>query len=146
MFIYNSQIINNILNYRMLLFYAWSIREDIVSPILKSTAWLGCLFFNIGFAASVSNGKASQKIYPSSALLNNVFVLFSIDYAKKWVIISVIFLFLLLLVLSSSFHGNGLNGGVVAISMLWLMLLLYLFIINFTAFSKNNSFKLYLRF
>ena len=58
-------------------------------------------------------------------------------YTKKVIIISVIFL--LLFVLSSIFHGNGSNGGVVAIAILWLMLVVYTLIINFMAFSKSNS-------
>ncbi|MGP5210043.1 hypothetical protein ACTXJ5_04525 [Psychrobacter alimentarius] len=59
------------------------------------------------------------------------------NYTKKVIITCVVFA--LLYIIASLFHDKGFDAGVAAIAILWLVAAIYIFIINFIEFKKNNS-------
>ena len=59
------------------------------------------------------------------------------SYTKNVIITCIAFV--LLLILSSLFHDNNFDSGVAMIAILWLLPVIYIFIINFTEFSKKHS-------
>lgn len=59
------------------------------------------------------------------------------SYTKKVIITCVIFV--LLYIVSSFFHDKGFDTGVATIALLWLVVAIYIFIINFIEFNKNRS-------
>ena len=61
-------------------------------------------------------------------------------YTKKVIITCIVFA--LLFMISSFFHDNRFNSGVAAIAILWLILVIYIFIVNFTEFRTKNSVSL----
>lgn len=59
------------------------------------------------------------------------------NYTKKVIITCIVFV--LLLILSSLFHSNGIDSGVAMIAILWLVPVIYISIVNFIEFKKNRS-------